>query len=204
MKKIVALILMSTSVALWAQRQKGELDLSVGVGSSLLLEMPNYGDAMDVKKIPVYTAALDYAVLKKISIGATVSYQKFTGEVKDYGYYVYTNGVQEYKTESFSTSLSQFSAGARLLVHFGHRLAADKYFGIRAGMRSVNFSSTARDRHSTSVDLKSGGEWQFIFYGVRGHLTPKLSYNWEFALATPYWITAGLTYRFNGDGFFIE
>mgnify|MGYP001626546641 FL=1 len=98
MKRITQLsIILLFSIASMAQTQEGEKVVSVkmgfsatgalikGIGNSSDLDLDSIGTGdVSVSGLPALSASFDYGFSENFSLGALISYQAFSGSVRDY------------------------------------------------------------------------------------------------------------------------
>lgn len=176
------------------------------------------------KSSPVFNVTYDYGVKKWFSIGAALSYQRYSG---DMGYNFNDEGVDRMGMLDFSYNRINFAV--RPLFHYGNSNKLDMYSGFRLGYTNINgeFSTTNdRDYWQTQgeegtndlsgiiakfLTLSEDGEgflnvsdfifreglsFQLVAFGLRWYISEDIGIHTEIAFGAPYYLTFGANYRF--------
>ncbi|MFN8345878.1 MAG: hypothetical protein U0X91_12775 [Spirosomataceae bacterium] len=165
------------------------------------------------RNFPQLNLAYDYGVNQWFSIGGAVSYNKVSLDLND---------VKYKKTENLGNvtlGVSRVTLGARALFHYGNANRIDMYSGVRLGIGiwAVSANSSLADSKLDEVfkEAGGGGIWrtllgnklgggfampqvQLIAFGLRGYITENIGLNGELALGSPYFLSAGINFRFGG------
>lgn len=149
-----------------------------------------------ISSLPAFQISGDYYASKIISVGAAVSYQQFGIDFKDYNYQV-GNTIQ---TASFKATLTRTQIGARILFHFYNEKRLDCFSGVRIGPTIWQVGVSYPDPSISQDDLfKIKGGFigvQVLYFGLRGYFTENFGMNFELAVGSPYFASAGLNFRF--------
>ena len=185
-----------------AQKYKGEVVINtnsalslVGATMRIALRVADYKiEGLDTKVSPALSGTIDVGVTDRISVGigyfyqsAQASWTRFTNPLNDSVYY-----------GDFSFSAYRNNYGARVLLHLGNNDKVDPYFGFRFGYGMWKFSGGVND-----IDIIDKRKFKNIFtlqavFGFRYYFLPFLGVNSELAFGFPYFLSAGLSWKFGG------
>lgn len=202
MKKTIIVtlaVLFGSSFLSTAQRQEGEVDITVGAGYSLgmnaLRGLINIAlvesDLEKVKSVPIINGMIDYGITENFSLGGAYSFHRWSWNDR----FTDTSGV----TTSGSATAMRHNIGARALFHFGENDDVDIYAGGRVGTSIWRFDASYSDSEGNSASDFSVPNGIFsvqALFGVRAYFNEFVGANFEFGLGTaPYLIAGGLTFR---------
>lgn len=205
-KALIALLaiwlLAGSAVECQAQKYKGEVVVSTTgafslVGSALRIsfKVADYAiEGLDTRVTPGFSGIVDVGITDRISIGgayfiqtASARWTGYTDTILDTTYY-----------GSFDFRVQRSNFGIRALLHFGSNDKIDPYFGFRVGFSSWKFNASV-----SNIELidkryfRKGPTFQAIF-GVRYYFLPFMGANVEMAFGFPYFMSAGVCFRFGG------
>lgn len=202
---IIAGLMCSTSQKAKAQNQQGEFVTSAGVGYSLIFAiLSSLGTSssnvtngnVSGSSIPEINVAGDYAFSSRFSLGLGVGYQ--SGGFKVANFYDSTNGLAN---QNASITVSRLNIGIRPLFHFGTKPNIDAYLGFRVGVSIWNLGVTSTDPNYNFAGKFTGALPSFqALFGIKGYFTPVVGAHIELAIGTPYFIEAGVCFRFGNTG----
>lgn len=192
---LIALFAICSSVAINAQNLQGESVIGInGAYSTIsalggLLEVFEVEDEVSYSYTPAYQLTYDYALADIISLGAAVSYQRFTFRYTDYGD----------NLDNFNVKIGRTNVAARFLVHYGGTGNFDLYSGLRAGVTSWSVDvGTASTGFIPPIAAAVAFAPQVILFGARGYFSDRFGFNGEIAIGPPYLVAVGLSYRIEG------
>ncbi|HTB05624.1 MAG TPA: hypothetical protein VK806_01640 [Bacteroidia bacterium] len=203
MKKITLIgaiiigIMFSPTKQVKAQNNQGEFVASAGVGYSLIFSLLNYGlnngANVSTSITPAISVAGDYSINGRFSLGLGIGYQSMKTGVTNYN-----DSANGYYNQSFNISLSRLNIGIRPLFHFGSNPNVDFYLGFRVGVSIWSFSSTSTDPNYNAPGLRGTLPSFQALMGFKGYFSPVVGAHIEVAVGTPYFLEAGLSFRFGG------
>lgn len=196
------LMVTGTAIHCHAQKYKGEVVINTNTAFSLMssfirisFRVADYDiKGLDTKVLPAISGTADIGVTDRISLGigyvnqaARATLTSYTDTVAD------TTYITDFK---FRARRNNF--GLRVLLHFGNNDQIDPYFGFRVGYGEWNVSST-----ETVFELYDERKFKNIVtvqavFGARYYFLPFLGVNGEMAFGFPYFLSAGLSWKFGG------
>ena len=207
-KKLIAAVLAGifiisgTAVSSYGQKYRGEVVVNTNaafslVGSILRISFKSldYGiEGLDTKVSPALSGTADVGITDRISIGfgyfhqdARAEWTRFTDPVTDSLY-----------IGSFSMKASRTNYGLRAFLHFGNNDDIDPYFGFRVGYVQWKISTSVNDFELFDAKKFSGGVTFQALFGFRYYFLPFLGVNGELAFGFPYFLSAGISWKFGG------
>ena len=200
-KSLLILAILSTlvSTTATAQTQKGEVDITAGIGYSLELSLIRTGanvllaesDLPKINATPIINGMIDVGLTEQFSLGGAYTFLSWNWVDQ----YTDTNGV----AQTANITAIRHNIGARGLFHFGDNDMTDLYAGARVGATLWNVRSDVEvDNENTTADFQVPTLPFSIhaLFGVRAYFNDYVGANFEFALGTgPYLLAGGLTFR---------
>jgi hypothetical protein len=193
---------------LQAQKETGQFVINVGVGYSpgfngnlvglgnsypVRTILANFGDdgSYNCTSItPNLGGAIDFGILKWISIGLAASYQSETANWSP------SNNTAPFL---FSDKITRTNLAGRFLFHVPNLNKSDLYFGLRIG-ESYYQDIPSSDNNTPWLFLTKSNltvnSFQVLF-GLRIYLTDFVGIHFETGIGTPYLAEGGLTFRIN-------
>lgn len=202
---IIAGLMCGTSHQVKAQNQQGEFVASAGGGYSLIFAVLNSlgsysnnvtGGTITSIGIPEINATGDYALSSRFSLGLGIGYQSGGFTVK--GFSDSSNGLVN---QSATIDISRLNIGIRPIFHFGSNPDVDFYMGFRVGVSIWNVGLTSTDPNFNFLGKFTGTLPSFqALLGFKGYFSPVVGAHIEVAVGTPYFVEAGLSFRFGNTG----
>lgn len=172
----------------------------------------------EFSRTPTFQLSFDRSIVKWFSAGAALSYNR-----AQYTYDGLEYKGQKFGTAALTAGRT--TIGCRLFLHYFNAGKWDFYSGGRLGLgiwtgrlsldvedgleqellAEINENLTGivprfiRNRLVNNVGIRSGfiaPQLQFIPIAIRGFLNNNIGFGAEFALGSPYFLSAGLQYRF--------
>jgi len=209
LKRITQLsIILLFSLASMAQTQEGEKVISLkigfsatgglikGVGNNSDIDIDSLGTGdVSVSGLPALSASFDYGFSENFSLGALISYQEFTGSVRNYTF----SNADSFKLEDFSFNLKRIYLGIEPKLHWGgSNEKIDLYTGIRAGyiLWSNNIETT--DKNFDLFNRFNVGRPSVALVPLGGnfYFNEDTGANFEIAIGAPYLFTVGVQHKF--------
>mgnify|MGYP001563658455 CR=1 FL=1 len=209
MKRITQLsIILLFSIASMAQTQEGEKVVSVkmgfsatgalikGIGNSSDLDLDSIGTGdVSVSGLPALSASFDYGFSENFSLGALISYQAFSGSVRDYKF----SNEDSFKVEDFNFNLKRIYLGIEPKLHWGgSNEKIDLYSGLRIGyILWVNNIETT-DNNFDLFDRFNVGRPSVALVPLGGNIyfNEDTGANFEIAIGAPYLFSLGVQHKF--------
>lgn len=199
---IACLMVTGTAIQLSAQKYKGEVVINTNSALSLVgsvirisFKVADFSiEGLDTKVSPALSGTIDVGVTDRISLGvgyfSQVAKAEWTG---------YTDTILDTVFHgTFGLKVHRKNYGLRALIHFGNNDKIDPYFGFRAGFGQWKLTpSIANIDLFDKLKFKSGVTFQAIF-GMRYYFLSFLGVNAELAFGFPYFMSAGLSWKFGG------
>ena len=192
---LAVLVVLCHSVVISAQNQQGQSIIGVNAAYSTvsaiggLLNVFEVEEEVNYSYTPAYQLTYDYAIADMFSMGAALSYQRFTFRYTDYGD----------NLENFNVKIGRTNFSTRFLVHYGGDGNFDLYSGLRAGITSWSVDvGTASTGFIPPIATAIAFAPQVILFGARGYFSDRLGVNGEIAIGPPYLVAVGLSYRIEG------
>ena len=151
---------------------------------------------IDLSQTPALQISGDYYVDPKFSVGAAVSYQQFNINLNHWKYL--DEITSQYTIVDFSTKVTRTQIGARALFHFYNKKKLDMFSGLRFGPTIWKATTNSPDPKYEALGSLQGGAFavQLIVFGLRGYLTDNIGLDFELAVGSPYYASAGINCRF--------
>ena len=196
---VTLVVLFGASFQSNAQRQEGEVDVTVGVGYSLGMNILRTAinlalvesDLEKIQSTPIINGMVDYGITENFSLGGAYSFHRWSWDDR----FTDTNGV----TTTGNAVAMRHNIGARALFHFGENENVDVYAGGRVGTSIWRFDAAYSDSEGNSAsefNVPNGILSVQALFGVRAYFNEVVGANFEFGLGTsPYLIAGGLTFR---------
>jgi hypothetical protein len=189
------LLALGHSAIVGAQNQQGESAIGVNAAYSGvsaiggLLNVFEVDDEVGYRYTPAYQLTYDYAIADMFSLGAALSYQRFTFRYTNYGD----------NLDNFNVKIGRTNVAARFLVHYGGGERFDMYSGLRAGITSWSVDvGTATTGFIPPIATAVAFAPQVILFGAKGYFSDRLGFNGEIAIGPPHLVSVGLSYRIEG------
>lgn len=151
---------------------------------------------ISIKQSPALQLSGDYYVSPLFSFGAAISYQQFTLDFNKWKYLNEVTNITE--IVDFRTKVTRTQIGARALLHYYNKKKLDMFSGIRFGPTIWEATTNSPDPKYEALGSLKGGSFAFqlIYFGLRGYLTDNIGLNFELAVGSPYYASAGVNCRF--------
>lgn len=212
MKKIILTTLTVFALSMFsnnvnAQRAQGEVDITVGVGYSLGMDIIKRAlnaalkeaDLNKIQGTPIINGMIDYGVTENFSIGGAYSYHQWGWTDR----WTTTDSLGAQVTTTGDVKLSRHNIGGRGLFHFGNSDDVDLYAGARLGTSIWKYEANASNTEGEQASDYSAPGGVFTaqaLFGVRAYFNEFIGANFEFGIGTaPYMIAGGLCFRLGGN-----
>ena len=198
-------LLFSTANHAKAQNQQGEITVNAGAGYSLIFAIidPLVKASITSGNVtsnapPVFNGTVDYAFNSWFSLGIGIGYQSITVNINNF---TDSNNTPYLYNQNASASVSRLNIGLRPCFHLGKNPNVDPYFGLKVGVSIWSFALTSTDPNYNLPLPYSGTVPAFqAFFGLKGYFLPFMGAHFEIAVGSPYFIEAGLNFRFGNTG----
>jgi hypothetical protein len=177
-----------------------------------------------LSNIPTIGLSWDYGVSKSFSIGIAGSYSQAKISANDLEVFSKSTGKFD-KLGNFSITVPRTTFAARFLLHYANKGRIDCYSGLRLGVGLWSVKLAAEldpdvltrvidgieeelmlpadqglppfilDKVKAKVPFVAP-QVQLIIFGLRGYVTDNIGLNFELAAGSPYFLAAGVNYRF--------
>lgn len=210
MKKIAVAVLAvfiligGTATPCSAQKYKGEVVINTNMAFSLVgatmriaLKAADFKiDGLDTRVSPCFSGTIDVGVTDRISLGAGYLYQSAEAEWKRF----VVPGVfgDSLVIGDFNLTAYRNNYGIRALIHFGNNDQFDPYFGFRLGYGVWKVSCNVSDYEIFDKKKFRNLVTVQAVFGFRYYFLPFLGVNGELAFGFPYFLSAGLSWKFGG------
>ena len=176
------------------------ITINAGVGvSTITVAVPGNnliaGDGLTfLAQSPAYNYTMDYRVSKKWSIGIGGAYQWVTDNP----------GYGQSETATWETEkISRYNISGLVLYHFSRTILNDAYIGMRIGesmwtdqiISNINNSPGYPLFYTMPTATVQRTSFQALI-GDRIFLNYNIGFHAEFGIGTPYFLEAGITFRF--------
>lgn len=196
------ILLTGTAMTCSAQKYKGEIVVNTNTAFSLVssvvrisFKVADYKiDGLDTRVTPALSGTVDVGVTDRISVGLGYFYQVARAD-----WTTFTDTILDTVFRGdFNFRAQRSNYGLRVLLHFGNNDKIDPYFGFRTGFGQWSISTNVND-----YELFDKKKFKNIFtfqalFGVRYYFLPFLGVNGEMAFGFPYFLSAGLSWKFGG------
>ncbi len=199
MKKVLIFIIAISVLnlsnnSIFAQEYKSTVGIDAGVSIvGVAIRAVAYSEgktASDYKysSTPVLQLTYGYMLTKNISVGVAGSHQEYKFSIPD---------------GSVAAEIKRSNFAIRGLFHYGSSDRIDMYSGVRLG-----YTIWGTDVKTTDPTLKPtlktleknylGKRFaaQLVAFGIRGYFTKNIGAHAEFSIGSPYYLVAGLNFRF--------
>ncbi len=176
-----------------AQNTKGEITLSGGAGYGFISSI--FKLANNVKASGPFNGHLEFCLADNASLGAAYSHQTFSYEDE------WTRDTLKLQVNVNATRVNY---GLRGLYHFpGGNTKSTFYGGVRLGFTVWNYSFDANlqeGQYEKNVPFRLNFPSAQLLVGYRYFFLPFVGLNAEIGVGNaPYFVHAGLTFRFNSS-----
>lgn len=140
----------------------------------------------------------DYGLVKWLSLGAGVSYQRLGFDFTDFNYT--DGGGQSNQVGDLNIDANRLNLTLRTLFHYGNSDKIDMYSGFRLGITSWGLNVDASDP-DVEDDLQTSPfagivpTGQIIPFALRAYLNENLGISFELGIGAPHAIALGVNYR---------
>ena len=203
---VSVLIIGSTS---FAQHKKEQKLVSVRLGFSgtgLLIKAIGKADLfskdsfsvgnISTSKRPAISAAFDFSLTDRLSLGGIFSHQVFSGEINDYKGVV---GGKTFVINHIDFKLKRTYIGAIPKIHWAVKNEDfDFYSGVRVGYLLWTSDVNVNEHDFKALDAFKGGRIALgiVPLGANLYLNQNLGLNAEISVGAPYIFGIGINYRF--------
>lgn len=186
-----------------AQKYLGQTVVGTNAGFSLvgalLTTTFNAADrvvGLNASVTPGISSTVDVGLAPRFSIGGAYFFQTAKAEWTQY-----TDTAGYVQTGDYNLRLTRHNFGIRALFHFGDNDDFDPYFGLRLGMSRWTYKTNVPG--ADIVELFDPRVFRNrvlpqALFGVRYFFLPFLGVNAEMAIGFPYYLSAGINFRFGG------
>lgn len=143
---------------------------------------------------PAIQLTYDYTLNKRISIGAAASCQQFKATYEML--VTSSDNYLETANRTYSETVYRNNISARILFHSYNSTSIDLYSGLRAGCTFWLAGDRSDSTFIGEYEPAARFAPQLILLGARGYITPHFGLGTELCIGSPYYIAAGLNYRF--------
>lgn len=153
-------------------------------------------DGFDAHVTPGISNTVDVGLAPRFSIGGAYFIQVGTAKWSQY-----TDTAGFVHTGDYFFRASRHNFGIRALFHFGDSDDFDPYFGVRIGMARWTFKSNVDGYEDLGLFDETFFRNRVLpqaLFGVRYFFLPFLGVNAEIAIGFPYYLSAGVNFRFGG------
>lgn len=204
MAAAVLLLAVSTPTTVHAQKYLGQTVIGANAGFSLVGSLMrgifNVTDraivGLDSRVTPGISGTVDVGLSPRFSLGGAYFIQVAT---MNFSSYTDTAGFVHNGDYFFRATRNNF--GVRALFHFGDEDDFDPYFGVRIGMARWTTKSNVdgyEDLGLFDATFFRNRVLPQVLFGVRYFFLPFLGVNAEIAIGFPYYLSAGVNFRFGG------
>lgn len=195
---LAILFLGFSSSKIYAQDYKSTAGIDVGLSAlggvlKAIMKSDTIPNGVSYKTIPVLQFTYEYMVAKKISVGVAASHQYYK--------------AQDDNTSDYA-KITRSNFAIRGLFHYGNSDKLDMYSGIRLGLTKwgVDYKITLDETDPTVEQFQREAEDyingtyvfapQLVAFGMRYYFTDNIGAHGEFSIGSPYFISAGVNFRF--------
>jgi hypothetical protein len=206
MKKLLLVLLLLSSLYSTSQNRFGQFAVTTG---------PSYSLFRGIHKIPFtdydknfkFTIGgqlhADWALLRRVSLGFGVCFQRHQLNIQDYSYELDGITYQESPTQTIDVSGYYVRGLIHILsVYDDTDEAVDLYWGVQQYQILYQTRNNSLDPDFPTTDIEAR-LIPGVVAGVRYYPTSWFGFHSEFAIPGPYFISMGLAFRLAGrDRFF--